>query len=82
MAIANSNLFKCALYGSNPNWGRVICALGQEKIKVKENISIKAEGLKGQSVKLVVDLKRGGAESTFYTSDLTPQYVKINAEYN
>ena len=27
-AVANSNLTKCALFGNDPNWGRIACAIG------------------------------------------------------
>ena len=27
-AIARSNLFKCAIFGNDPNWGRVLAAIG------------------------------------------------------
>ena len=27
-AVARSNLFKCAVHGNDPNWGRVLSALG------------------------------------------------------
>jgi len=27
-AIANSNLVKCAIFGRDPNWGRIACAIG------------------------------------------------------
>ena len=27
-AIARSNLFKCAVFGHDPNWGRVLAAIG------------------------------------------------------
>lgn len=30
-AIVNSNLIKCAVYGNDPNWGRIICAIGNSK---------------------------------------------------
>ncbi|MFH1503977.1 MAG: bifunctional glutamate N-acetyltransferase/amino-acid acetyltransferase ArgJ [Candidatus Omnitrophota bacterium] len=82
LSLANSNLFKCALYGANSNWGRVISALGQAGIKVEENISIKSTSLKKKNVKVTVDLKKGKACWKVYTSDLTPEYVKINAEYS
>ena len=26
--MANSNLTKCALFGNDPNWGRISCAVG------------------------------------------------------
>ena len=41
-AIANSNLIKTALFGNDPNWGRILCAIGysgadfsKEKLVVK-----------------------------------------------
>lgn len=81
LALANSNLFKCAIYGENANWGRIISGLGQVGVKVKENIKIKATSLKKKNVIITVDLKRGRSAAVVYTSDLTPKYVKINAEY-
>ena len=27
-SVARSNLFKCAIYGEDPNWGRVLAAVG------------------------------------------------------
>jgi glutamate N-acetyltransferase/amino-acid N-acetyltransferase len=27
-AVARSNLFKCAIFGKDPNWGRILAALG------------------------------------------------------
>ena len=30
-AIARSNLFKCAIFGGDPNWGRVLAAIGTTK---------------------------------------------------
>ena len=82
MAVANSNLFKTAVYGENANWGRIIAALGAAGIVVKENISIKATDLRKRDIKIVIDLKRGCGFSKVYTSDLTPKYIKINAEYS
>jgi len=82
LCLANSNLFKCALYGANSNWGRIISALGQAGIKVGENIGIKSNSLREKNLKIIIDLKRGKAGWSVYTSDLTPEYVRINAEYN
>ena len=82
MSLANSPLFKSALYGANANWGRIISSLGQAGIKVGENISIKSTSLKNKEVKINIDLKRGKAKGIVYTCDLTPEYVKINAEYS
>ncbi|MDP9291060.1 MAG: bifunctional glutamate N-acetyltransferase/amino-acid acetyltransferase ArgJ [Verrucomicrobiota bacterium] len=35
-AIANSALVKCAWFGSDPNWGRIMDALGYSKAKISE----------------------------------------------
>lgn len=35
-AIASSPLVKTAIYGSDPNWGRILAALGRSGIKIKE----------------------------------------------
>ena len=34
MSVANSPLFKCAVHGGDPNWGRILCALGKSAAKV------------------------------------------------
>jgi glutamate N-acetyltransferase/amino-acid N-acetyltransferase len=36
-AIANSNLVKTALYGENPNWGRIMAALGRSGATVRQD---------------------------------------------
>ncbi|MHC4461881.1 MAG: bifunctional glutamate N-acetyltransferase/amino-acid acetyltransferase ArgJ [Planctomycetota bacterium] len=36
-AIANYPLVKCAVNGGDPNWGRIICAVGSAGIKLKPN---------------------------------------------
>jgi glutamate N-acetyltransferase / amino-acid N-acetyltransferase len=81
--IANSALFKTAVYGQNPNFGRVVAAVGACGLKIKEEkLKVKLGSLKGKQVKLTVGLSRGKAKCTVYTSDLTPEYIKINAAYN
>lgn len=83
LSIANSNLFKCAVYGENRNFGRIAAALGSSGIGAREgDIRIKACSLKKKDVTVVVTMNRGNASATVYTSDLTPEYVKINAEYS
>jgi glutamate N-acetyltransferase/amino-acid N-acetyltransferase len=39
-SIANSNLVKTALFGEDPNWGRIMSALGQAGIGQEEKIDI------------------------------------------
>jgi glutamate N-acetyltransferase/amino-acid N-acetyltransferase len=82
LSIANSNLVKCAVYGADPNWGRIIAALGHAGIGVCEGIPIKMSDLTKKNISIEVDLKRGTFAQTVYTSDLTPEYIKINAEYS
>jgi len=83
LSIANSVLFKTAVFGRNPNFGRVAAAVGASGFKIKEEqLKIKLGSLKGKQVRLTVSLSRGKAKCTVYTSDLTPEYIKINAAYN
>jgi len=82
LAIANSNLFKTAVYGENRNLGRVIAAVGASGVEVNEDASIQCSSLKNKFVKVRVDLKTGSGTARVYTSDLTPEYIRINAEYN
>ena len=83
LSIANSVLFKTAVFGQNPNFGRVAAAVGASGFKIKaEQLKIKLSSLKVKQVKLTVSLSRGKAKCTVYTSDLTPEYIKINAQYN
>ena len=81
--IANSVLFKTAVFGENPNFGRVAAAVGASGLGIKEEqLKIRLGTLKGKKVRLAVSLSRGKAKCTVYTCDLTPEYVKINAAYN
>ena len=81
--IANSNLFKTAVYGENPNFGRIASAAGAAGSGVKEeDLKIKVSSLKKKDIDVLVTLNQGKADVVVYTSDLTPEYIKINAEYN
>lgn len=45
-AIANSNLVKTALFGNDPNWGRVLCAIGYSGADFsRENLVVKLCGV-------------------------------------
>ncbi|MAE42829.1 bifunctional ornithine acetyltransferase/N-acetylglutamate synthase [Candidatus Woesearchaeota archaeon] len=37
-AIISSNLVKCAVFGNDPNWGRIICAMGNAGVDFNENM--------------------------------------------
>lgn len=100
--IASSNLLKCAIYGQDPNWGRVAAKAGSGGIKFKmneldiylgkelvlakgeaRNVDIKKleEIFKKPDVEILVKIGKGKGSATCYTSDLTEEYVKINAAY-
>jgi len=83
LGIANSSLFKTALYGENPNFGRIIAAIGASRVAVKEEeIKIKASPLNKKDIAITVFLKNGKSSAVVFTCDLTPEYIKINAGYN
>jgi len=83
LGIANSNLFKAAVYGENPNFGRIAAAVGASGVDLKEkDLKIKVSPLTKKEIDVCVSLNRGNYSAIVYTSDLTPEYVKINAEYN
>ncbi|MBI4005878.1 MAG: bifunctional glutamate N-acetyltransferase/amino-acid acetyltransferase ArgJ [Gammaproteobacteria bacterium] len=103
-AIAHSPLIKTALFASDPNWGRILAAIGRsgiERLDVSkimiyiDDVCIVENGSRsgkyteslGKSVMgrdeiiLYVDLNRGNATISFWTCDLSYEYVRINAEY-
>ncbi len=83
LAIANSNLFKTAIFGQNPNFGRIVAAVGASGVGVKEqDIKIKVSPLAKKEISVEVSVNRGKSSAIVYTSDLTYKYIKINAEYN
>jgi glutamate N-acetyltransferase/amino-acid N-acetyltransferase len=86
-AVANSPLVKTALYGRDSNWGRIaqaagmalvgeeLAELGPDRIQAAELASEQPEA------ELSIALGRGDADAHVYFSDLTHDYVRINAEY-
>jgi glutamate N-acetyltransferase/amino-acid N-acetyltransferase len=36
-SIISSNLVKCAVFGNDPNWGRILCAIGNSNANFKED---------------------------------------------
>ena len=102
--IAHSPLVKTAFYASDPNWGRILAAIGRaglsdldlDKVRVYLNdVCIVEQGARavsyteqaGQAVMheaeitIRVLLGRGTARSRVWTTDLSHEYVRINAEY-
>lgn len=86
-AIANSPLVKTALFGRDPNWGRIAQAAGMalagEDLEEIGAGSIDAAELGEDSVEAELGLKldRGGHSAHVWFSDLGYEYVRINAEY-
>lgn len=86
-AVANSPLVKTALLGRDPNWGRIAQAAGQalagEELAELGPDHIEADELGGEGAEaeLSVRLDRGMHRAHIYFSDLTHEYIRINAEY-
>lgn len=83
MAIANSNLFKTAAFGGEPNWGRVAAAVGSLALNVSEKqLKIKFSPFTKKKIDINVDVNLGTASATVYTCDLSLDYVRINGRYH
>ncbi|MGZ5376349.1 MAG: bifunctional ornithine acetyltransferase/N-acetylglutamate synthase, partial [Solirubrobacterales bacterium] len=86
-AIANSPLVKTALYGRDPNWGRIAQAAGMalagEELEElgPERIEASELGTEVAEAELTVRLGRGEGSAHVFFSDLTPDYVALNSEY-
>jgi glutamate N-acetyltransferase/amino-acid N-acetyltransferase len=105
-AIARSALVKTAIFGADPNWGRILAAAGAAGVPFPpEKLALDAEDDRGwlalaraggtadpdlararalfqaQRIRLRVDLGMGRAEAVVWTCDLSPEYVRINADY-
>ena len=102
-AVANSLLCKTAWFGCDPNWGRIVAALGYSgaefdpgKVNVFYNEypvvrdggdagtpeSELAKVLKNREFRVTVELNNGDSDYWVWTSDISYEYVKINAEYH
>ena len=101
-AVANSPLVKTALHGADPNWGRIVQAVGAVlpgtaplavDIEI-EGVAVCARGaavphdadalaaaVAGDEVDYAIGLPGEGAETEVFFSDLSHEYVSINAEY-
>ena len=101
--IALSNLVKTAVFGNDPNWGRVLSAAGSARTGIDENkLSVYISAIpvfkmgnitnydesklvdilrNSKEVEIRLDLNMGNKSFEYLTSDLTYDYVRINAEY-
>jgi glutamate N-acetyltransferase/amino-acid N-acetyltransferase len=86
-AIANSPLVKTALFGRDPNWGRIAqsagAALAGEDLEElgAENIDADELGADVPEAEIGLRLERGDHSAHVFFSDLGYDYVKLNAEY-
>jgi glutamate N-acetyltransferase/amino-acid N-acetyltransferase len=100
--IATSPLVKTAAFGRDPNWGRVLAAVGSAPWNGgfahvdAASLSVSFDGtavfergeptgetptLGGSAVAIDVDLGLGDGSASYLASDLTVDYVRLNAEY-
>ena len=101
--IANSLLVKTAAFGEDPNWGRILMAVGNTNISFDENkFNLKLGKLqvfrnnklsssyseklglkefKKRKIEIVIKLGDSNKTSKVLTSDLSKDYVSMNADY-
>ena len=102
-AVANSPLVKTAFYGNDPNWGRILMAVGNTNISFDEKkFNLKLGKLqvfrnnklspsyseklglkefKKRKIDIVIKLGNSNKTSKVLTSDLSKDYVSMNADY-
>jgi glutamate N-acetyltransferase/amino-acid N-acetyltransferase len=102
-AVANSVLCKTAWFGNDPNWGRVVAALGYSgaefdpakcNIYYDETPVVRNGGdagtpevdlldvVKKREFVITCDFGEGTEEYWVWSSDLSHEYVTINADYH
>lgn len=102
--VAHSPLVKTALFASDPNWGRILAAVGRAGIDALDldnlqiyldDVCIVQEGGRAESyteeagkavmskeeILIRIVLNRGDVTETVWTTDLSHDYVSINADY-
>jgi glutamate N-acetyltransferase / amino-acid N-acetyltransferase len=85
-AIANSPLVKSSLYGRDPNWGRIAQAAGMALAGEEldelgpDRIDAAELGTDEPEAEIAVRLGRGNVAAHAYFCDLTPEYVRLNAD--
>lgn len=86
-AVANSPLVKTALFGRDPNWGRIAQAAGAALVGEDldeigaDSIDAAELGAETEEAEIGLRLGRGEHSATVWFSDLGYEYVRINAEY-
>jgi len=102
--IAHSPLVKTAWAGADPNWGRLMAAIGNSDAQIDPDridiwfgeLRICRDGgravemdvaaahayLKQPEFSIRIELNQGEGSCVFWTTDLTAEYVRINADYS
>jgi len=102
-AIAHSPLVKTAWAGCDPNWGRLMAAIGYSGAQIDPEaidisfgeLPICRNGgrapeydenaahayLQQPEFSINIQLNQGAGSCTFWTTDLTHEYIRINADY-
>lgn len=103
-SIAHSPLVKTALFASDPNWGRILMALGKAPVDSLDmslvdihigHVSLIEKGQPAatyteeagkavfveEEIHIHVELNQGSENFHVWTSDLSHDYVSINADY-
>jgi glutamate N-acetyltransferase/amino-acid N-acetyltransferase len=98
-AVASSALWRAAVHGGDPNWGRVVAALGAAdrgldlsrlSVSVGEELLFASgepvgamtnarAGLDSDEVVVTCELGGGRGAAEVLSSDLSPEYVALNA---
>jgi glutamate N-acetyltransferase/amino-acid N-acetyltransferase len=103
-AIAHSPLVKTAWAGCDPNWGRLVAAIGYSGAQVDPGridirfgeLQICRDGgraaefdeaaahayISQREFSISIELNQGNGSCVFWTTDLTHQYISINADYS
>jgi len=72
-SVARNNLFKAAIYGNDPNWGRVLAAIGTTTAEFDPyNVDVSMNGVRVCS--------KGGPDRPRTEVDLTPRAVRLEIE--
>jgi glutamate N-acetyltransferase/amino-acid N-acetyltransferase len=102
--IAHSPLVKTAFFASDPNWGRILAAIGRapvarldvDKVSIHlDDVCVVRNGglapdyteargsavMRRAEITIHVHLGLGNAAARVWTTDLSHDYVRINAEY-
>ncbi|MFW5488204.1 MAG: bifunctional glutamate N-acetyltransferase/amino-acid acetyltransferase ArgJ [Desulfovibrio sp.] len=101
--IGNSPLVKTALFGCDPNWGRIVAALGRSGAEFEpDHVTMRIGGvviftdgapvqgdmdgllaltMKRAEIPIDIELAAGDGAYELLASDLTHEYISINADY-